>query len=56
MIYYRVDSIPLLEDELKKLNAAYVLALKRPVTSTSISDLRKMIKAIKGRINKLSNC
>ncbi|MEJ7680287.1 MAG: hypothetical protein WKG06_21015 [Segetibacter sp.] len=44
----------LLEDELKKLKAAYAQALKRPEASTAVADLRKMIKALKARINKLS--
>jgi len=44
----------LLEGELKKLKANYAHALKKPEASTAIPDLRRMIKALTGRINELS--
>lgn len=54
MFYYQGNDITLLENELKKLKATYAQALKRPEASLTIADLRKMIKALKGRINLLS--
>lgn len=53
--YYQVNDVSLLEAELKKLKAMYAQALKRPEASVAIADLRKMIKALKGRINLLSS-
>ncbi len=55
MFYYQVNDVLLLEVELKKLKATYAQALKRPEASTAIADLRKMIKALTARINKLSS-
>ncbi len=55
MFYYQVNDVLLLEEELKKLKATYAHALKRPEASPAIADLRKMIKALTGRINKLSS-
>lgn len=56
MFYHnKVNDVLLLEDELKKLKATYAHVLKRPEASTAIADLRKMIKALTGRINKLSS-
>lgn len=55
MFYYnRVNDVLLLEGELKKLKANYAHALKKPEAPTAIPDLRRMIKALTGRINELS--
>jgi len=54
MIYYKkVKDVLLLEDELKKLKATYTLVLEKRQESNAIADLRRMIKALTGRINKL---
>jgi len=54
MFYYnKVKDVLLLEGELKKLKNNYLEALKKHEAATVV-DLRKMIKALTGRINKLA--
>lgn len=55
MFYYnKVKEVELLEEELKKLKTTYARTLQKPEASTAIADLRRMIKALTGRINKLN--
>ena len=56
MFYYnKVNDVALLEDELKRLKVTYAHALQKPEATAAIADLRKMIKALTGRINKLGH-
>ncbi|MDB5250709.1 MAG: hypothetical protein JWQ40_5103 [Segetibacter sp.] len=49
----KVNDIFLLEAELKKLKILYAELLKKPAASSSLNEVRRMIKVLSARINVL---